>query len=1304
MNLKLPLSILMLLLLLWTKGNAENRYFRHYNNKHGLSHNTVYASIQDRRGFMWFGTEDGLNRFDGHTFKVYRHNSFSDNSIPNDFIISLFEDSENKIWICTNKGVCFYDYRTETFHPFQLIPEQEHIEYFRHVKEDAYKNLWFITHNRIVRYSLIDKSHTVYPANEYFSPRSITITDEGLPLFSDGNTLYEYNKQTDSFTKTTILTPDEITSQTHIDVICQVADAGVFIGTDKMGLKFFNYHSRKVENVIPDTQIRDICSFNKHTYWIASESGVYIYNLLDKSLINLRKSLTNEYALSDNAIYSLTKDNEGGMWAGSFFGGVSYLPKQYTPFDYFIGGKTHLDMPGNAVREICPDQYGMIWFGTEDNGINKYNPKTGEITNYSYNNPQHPLSATNIHGLLAKENRLWVGTYNRGIDVIDLTSGRIIKRYTRASTQKGLESDFIVSFHATRSGELFAGTSLGVSLYDPEKDTFKPWKNIHTLIRQIYEDKTGNIWFATSNGVFHYIRETDEVHHYTNNPQNSQSIASNNTTSVFEDSKGQIWISTVNGLSLFNRKTGSFNQITAENGLPSNIVYRIVEDENGFFWLSTANGLVRFHPETYAMRVFTYTDGLHETQFNYSSSYKTPDGTIYMGTINGMIDFNPSRFKEDTFTPPVFITRVNVPDNKSNQYKSLPAESVETLTLPYNAATFSLSFVALSYTSPEAIRYAYKLENIDKEWIFMNGNKDVTFANLSPGKYVFKVKSTNSSGAWQENEYSLPILITPPFWQTGWAFSLYALLAGLSVFLFYSYKKRRLEEKHRFKRERFEAKKEKELYDAKIQFFTFITHEIRTPLTLIKAPLEKILKSGDGTADTKENLQTIERNTERLLNLSNQLLDFRKTESKGFKLHYTETDVSIWLQTILQPFLPVMKQKGKEFTINGTEKTRYAMIDREAFSKIISNLITNAIKYSDKKIALTIRNNQEEKTFSIDVVNDGLLIPESEREQIFTPFYRLNETIHQEGSGIGLSLAHSLTDFHQGKLTCTQTEDKQNCFTLTLPLLQVQEKTVSPDARESKSPESERPTILVVEDQEEMRMFISKELSSDYSVIEAADGKDALNQLNNHSADLIISDVMMPNMDGFELCNIVKNDINYSHIPFIILTAQHNLQSHLKGLNQGADAYLEKPFSIELLIAQTKNLIKNRILLNKAYKEKPLTEAASLSTSPADDLFLKKLTDCIEENIASEKLGVEMLASELGMSTSGLYRKVKGISGISPVEFIKIARLKKAVRLMKDGETRINEIAFKCGFSSPSYFSTSFLKQYGKSPSEFLRE
>jgi len=963
-------------------------------------------------------------------------------------------------------------------------------------------------------------------------------------------------------------------------------------------------------------------------------------------------------------------------------------------------------MLGNAVREICPDEYGNLWIGTEDNGINQYHLATGEIINYSYRNPLHPLSATNIHGLMPDGDKLWIGTYNKGIDILDIPSGKVVKNYCLSNTNYSLLSDFILCFTKTKSQGILIGTSVGTVRYDSFTDTFHPWKNISGLIKHIHEDQAGNIWVASTEGVFRYVPEEDRVYQYVDDPPKLQSLGSSNITSVFEDSKNRIWVTTVNGISFYDRKTDTFTRIIREDGMPSNIIYRILEDEQNYFWITTANGLVKFNPETYATRTFSFNDGLHEAQFNYSSAYKSPEGVMYMGTINGMISFNPRLFKEDTFVPPVYILPGKI------EGRNL-LHSPGSLELPYNRATFTLSYVALSYTSPNAIRYAYKLEGVDGNWIDMGRNRSVTFANLSPGKYTFKVRSTNSSGIWQNNEESLSIVIIPPFWATGWAFGFYILMLVLLIYLFYNYKKTQLIRKHRINQEIFENKKEKELYDAKIQFFTFITHEIRTPLTLIKAPLEKILRSNDGTPATRRNLEMIEQSTQRLLDLSNQLLDFRKTESQGFKLNFVKTDIVLWLDTTLAQFKPVMEKENKRFILELPAGPFCGYIDRDAFSKIITNLMTNAIKYSSGYISLTLKlTSPDESRFRITVINDGPLIPAEEKEKIFTPFFRAKETEHIQGSGIGLSLAYSLTEFHRGSLVYDYTPDGMNSFTLELPVNQdngfdmpAVDETVPMMIQEERTSEKEdKATVLIVEDQVEMRRFIAAELAEIYQVKEAGNGQEALEILHKENIKLIVSDVMMPVMDGFEFCNEVKNNVRYSHIPFVILTAQHNLQSRLKGLNNGADAYIEKPFSMELLITQISNLLRSRELLSRSYQETPHTPTATLAVSPVDEMFLTKLNEFLEANLNNDSLNVELLATEMNMSTSSLYRKVKGISGVSPVDFIRIARLKKAVQLIHAGETRINEIAFQTGFSSPAYFSTCFQKQYGKSPSEFMKE
>lgn len=1304
------------LLLTQIGGLANDFRFKHYTNKQGLSHNTIYCSLQDKRGFLWFGTDEGLNRFDGHTFKVYRHNPEAEGSIPSDRIINLFEDSKGKLWICTGTTACYYDYEKDKFIPLQLTINNRLFNYAFAIKEDTRQNLWFLHYEGIIKHALNTTESVFYPHEKNFRPIDITFSEKGETLFANPHNLFLYQYDNDKFISYPIISASEKESQTEITSICTLPENDVLIGSNKVGVKLFNRTTRQLETIIPDIHVRMIYPSAENEYWIASESGIFIYNRITRLAVNLRKSLTNEYAIADNAVYSLLKDKEGGMWVGSFFGGINYLPKEYTCFKSYVGGKTHPEMLGNAVREICPDQYGNLWLGTEDNGINKYNLETGEMTNFSGNNTQHPLSATNIHGLLAYKNELWIGTFNKGIDILDISSGKIIKRYTRENTNNALHNDFILCFYPTKEGNMLIGTASGMVIYNPKKETFSSWQNIHSATRQIYEDRSGSIWIVTTDGLYRYTYQNNEITRYTSQPDNPSSLNSNNTTSVFEDSQNRIWVTTVNGFCLFNMHTNTFSRITTENGLPSNITYRILEDKAKNFWISTANGLVRFNPETSAVRVFTHTDGLHETQFNFSSSYKSPQGTMYMGTINGLVSFTPEKFQNDPFSPPIYITDIRLPQKEKEKRTPVinsPAETINNIRLPYNLSTFSIAYTALSFTSPEAIQYAYMLEGSNNNWIQMNHSREVTFANLSPGNYKFKVKSTNSSGIWQENEKVLNIVITPPFWATRWAYAIYLLLTGVLVYLLYAYKKAKLEEKHRISREIFENKKEKELYNAKIQFFTFITHEIRTPLTLIKAPLEKILKSGDGNVSTRENLNLIEKNTGRLLELSNQLLDFRKAESKGFRLNFVKTDLNRLLEAIVQPFLVTLSAQNKVFTLLLPNEHLMGYVDREAFAKITGNLLTNAIKYSDCNITLEAKIAVNDAShFSISVTNDGMLIPDNEKEKIFEPFYRLNHTSNITGSGIGLSLARSLAEFHNGTLSYNQTSNELNQFTLIIPKEQNRFFTAIGDENTFYSaqeesvivPQHNKVTILITEDQPEMRHFIARELAGLYHVLEAGNGKEALDILKKRTVNIIISDVMMPVMDGFAFCNNVKNDINYSHIPFIILTAQHNLQSRLEGLNNGADAYIEKPFSIDLLQAQICNLLKSRELLNKAYLEKPLTSNLTLAASKLDDLFLEKFNTFLENNLSNSMLTVEMLAEEMNMSTSSLYRKVKGISGLSPVDFIKIARLKKAILLMQQGETRMNEISFMVGFSSPAYFSTCFLKQYGTTPSDFMKK
>ena len=610
----------------------------------------------------------------------------------------------------------------------------------------------------------------------------------------------------------------------------------------------------------------------------------------------------------------------------------------------------------------------------------------------------------------------------------------------------------------------------------------------------------------------------------------------------------------------------------------------------------------------------------------------------------------------------------------------------------------------------------YKLDGFDADWLTVGESPIVTYSNLRYGNYTFRVKVSNSDGVWNEEGISLKVHILPPFYLSVWAYIVYALLIiGCSLYTV-MYFKRRSNRKHRRQMEKFEQEKEREVYNAKIDFFTNVAHEIRTPLTLIKGPLENIILKKQVDTETREDLNVMKQNTERLLNLTNQLLDFRKTERQGFRLNFTECNVTEILKETHKRFTSLAKQKGLDFVLQMPEKDFYAHINQEAFTKIISNLLNNGVKYAESyvHISLAVPDTDGGNSFRICTVNDGVIIPDAMKEEIFKPFVRFNEQEDGKvttGTGIGLALSRSLAELHQGTLTMGKGEEN-NTFCMTLPIVQDTTITLTTEVEagtdkineapaEQAVEKDNRPTVLVAEDNPDMLAFVVRQLSKDYTVLTATNGAEALRVLDGNYVNLMISDVVMPVMDGFELCKTIKSDLNYSHIPIILLTAKTNIQSKIEGMELGADAYIEKPFSVEYLQACASNLIQNREKLRQAFAESPFIAANTMALTKADEEFIKKLNEVIRVNYANPEFSMDDMADNLNMSRSNFYRKIKGVLDLSPNEFLRLERLKKAAQLLKEGENRVNEICYMVGFNSPSYFAKCFQKQFGVLPKDF---
>lgn len=1305
----------------------EHYYFKNLSIRNGLSQNTVNAILQDRKGFMWLGTKDGLNRYDGLSFRKFKHDAANPRSIGNSFITSLYEDFNGNIWVGTDAGVYIYYPEKEAFEEFDCQSlEKTRIERsVSMIAGDKQGRVWIAVEAQgMFCYDTRQKLLRNYPLSEISSNIKCFTFDSGgtlwLGFYGDG--LY-YSKD-NLATVHPYGSPEDGKREFEGGVITKIVQGNyncLYIGSVKEGVSELNLTLGQVRNLLAIDEsgesifCRDLLPYSDNELWIGTESGIYIYNLRTAQFIHLRASLYDSYSLSDNAIYALYKDREEGLWIGSYFGGVDYYPRQYTYFAKYYPKNIANSLHGKRVREFCRADDGTLWIGTEDGGLNHFNPKTKEFHFF-----EPSAGFTNIHGLCMDGSHLWVGTFSKGLRVIDTRTGVVLRTYTEGHTPHSLNDNSIFSICRTSAGEIYLGTLFGLLRYNRTQDNFDRIPELNgKFVYDIKEDSYGNLWLATyANGAYCYDVSVRRWKNYVFDAEDEKSLPYDKVLSVFEDSYRQIWLTTQGGgFCLFHPDTETFTRYGLKDGLPNDVVYQIVEDDDRFLWLTTNNGLVRFDPKTMEMKVFSTANGLPTNQFNYRSGFKDEAGNIYLGSINGFVAFDPRTFAENRQVPAVAITdfllfnkEVPVGETDSPLKSSITFSDKVVLTADQNS--FSFRIAALSYQAPRMNKLMYKLEGFDEGWLTIGESPLVTYSNLGYGDYVFKVKASNSDGVWNEQETSLHLSILPPFYLSGWAYCFYVLFfMGCLVCVIFYFKRRNYRKQHR-QMEMLEQEKEREVYHAKIDFFTNVAHEIRTPLTLIKGPLENIILKKEVDSETKEDLYIMKQNTERLLNLTNQLLDFRKTETRGFRLNFTECDVVAVLRETYLRFTSLAKQKGLDFILELPQECFMADVNQEALTKIISNLLNNGVKYASTYLRISLET--DEKVFHIRTFNDGEMIPDTMKEEIFKPFVRLDkEDEVTTGTGIGLALSRSLAELHQGSLMMEKGEEV-NCFCLTLPVNQDSTITLSAEnvsqveenscgwEQEETDTKEKKPMILVVEDNPDMLAFIRKQLTTEYSVLTAMNGIEALAVLDNHYVNLVVSDVMMPQMDGFELCKTIKSDLSYSHIPVVLLTAKTNIQSKIEGLELGADAYIEKPFSVEYLLANISSLIHNREKLRQTFAKSPFVAANTMALTKADEEFIWKLNDIIQANLHNPEFSMEDMADALKMSRSSFYRKIKGVLDLSPNEYLRLERLKQAAQLLKEGKSRVNEICYTVGFNSPSYFSKCFLKQFGVLPKDFI--
>lgn len=1314
---------------------GEHYYLNSLTIRDGLSQNTVYDILQDKAGFMWFGTKDGLNRYDGSSFKIFKYDRTDEYSLGNNYILALYEDVEGNIWVGTDMGLYIYYPERDVFEPFkQLSDEGTTIDNAAAmIVGDKNGDVWITVERQgIFHYNLQTKAlrnHTLKEFPFLTSNVHCVVFDNSETIWIYGNGLF-YSK--DGLKTIHPFVSSDGKKVFEGDPLMKVLPGAYncfYIASVGGGIKEMNLSSGKVRDLLLTDETgeriwcRELMSFSDDELWIGCESGIYIYNLRTDKYVHLKSSMYDPYSLSDNAVYSLCKDCEGGVWIGSYFGGINYYPHSYTCFERYYPKGVNDGLHGKRIREFCQDSQGKLWIGTEDGGLNRFDPVTKE---FKFFTPS--LGFTNVHGLCSVENELWVGTFSKGLKVIDTRTETIVRSYQYDGGPHSLNDNNVFAICRTAAGDIYIGTGCGLMRYNRQTDSFDIIPElVGIFVYDIKEDTSGNLWLATYVcGVFRYDVSKKEWKNYVHNEKDEKSLSNNKVLSVFEDSRRNVWLTTQGrGICLFHPETENFTRYDTGNGLPNDVVYQIAEDEDGVFWLTTNNGLARFDLTSGAVKVYTTANGLPSDQFNYRSSFKDKDGTIYFGSIDGFVAFNPKTFSENKYVPSAVITDFLLfnKEMRAGAENSPLQENItfsDKLLLCAEQNSFSFRLAALGYQAPKMNKLMYKLDGFDSEWLTVGESPLVTYSNLHYGDYTFRVKAGNSDGIWNEEETTLHIRILPPFYLSVWAYVVYALLFLIFFAYLYLYLKQRNNRKQQRQMEKFEQEKEREIYNAKFDFFTNVAHEIRTPLTLIKGPLENIILKKDVDAETREDLNIMEQNTERLLNLTNQLLDFRKTESQGFSLNFTKCNITEVVQKTHLRFTSLAKQKGLDLTLKIPERACYAHVNKEAFTKILSNLLSNAMKYAESYVQIFLETDMavENGIFHIRTVNDGPIVPDTMKEEIFKPFVRFNGEENGKvtsGTGIGLALSRSLAELHRGSLRMVEGEDA-NIFCLTLPLTQDNAITMESGDVSNMEPSAElqakweelkennenRYTVLVVEDNPEMLSFVSRQLSHEYIVLTAVNGEEALRILDENFVNLIVSDVVMPLMDGFELCKTVKSKLDYSHIPIILLTAKTNIQSKVEGLELGADAYIEKPFSPEYLLAAIASLIKNRETLRQTFAKSPFVAANTMALTKADEEFIKRLNEIILSNLHSPEFSMEDMAEMLNMSRSNFYRKIKGVLDLTPNEYLRIERLKRAAQLLKDGENRVNEICYMVGFNSPSYFSKCFLKQFGVLPKDFV--
>ena len=1376
--------VFLLLVFCCCKTIAQHPGFRHISVADGLSQNSVLSITQDVKGFMWYGTRSGLNKYDSRKIIVYKNRPGDTLSLSSDYILSLLSDRQQNLWVGTRKGLNRYDALTDRFNRIALnVTNGKALKnndvHITSLLEDSKGRLWvgtshclLLLSSRLEASSEAQQSFFSFEGYQQFPARGVLCLYEdrsgaiwvgtygGAVKITGSNDNFQTLVLGQKGGNTNGLRDNQVTS------ITQDKQGWMWMGTltgglhrcDNTGNNFSYYtHSDVQPGSLVNNHVRKLVFDNDGQLWIGTQEGISVMDTRSGLFRSYVNDAWDPQSLSQNSVHSFYKDNAGTIWVGTFFGGVNYSTAYNTSFRVFNNRSRSGRLSNNVVSSIIEDNDRQLWIGTEGGGLNCIDAVTQKVTYYQHKPSDAGSVGSNLIKTVYKDKQglLWIGTHGGGLNLFENNSRRFTRYLYRENDPETQGAEITALLEDSR-GLFWIGTDAsGLKLFRKNGKELIPYTGAPQVIKAIgnrsvlsfLEALSGEVWIGTSNGLFRIdgsVAENNKVNSGGVEAlrlqllENKSSSYPYHVNSLTRDRQGNVWVGTYyNGVSVYNNAGKKIASYTQEDGLPDNNILGILEDEaTHSFWISTANGLARFSPANKRFTVYTEADGIAGNVFNNNAYYKNSNGMFFFGGFNGLSAFYPGQIKENTLTPPVVITDLKlfnkpVVAGDGSRVLSRAIGYSTGIKLKHDQNVFSIDFAILNYIKPEKNRYAWRLEGFDQGWNYST-IPTASYTNIPPGDYHFLVKGANNDGTWSK-VVRFQVSVLPPFWRTWWAYSFYILLVFTLAFFI-----------TRFFFLRALLQRNQELTQLKLNFFTNISHEIRTHLSLIIGPAERMLLNNNNN-ENEQQLRTIKNNSESLLQLVNELMDFRKAETGHLSLHVSSWNLVAFLSSISESFheLSVSRNIRLDF-ISATQDTE-VWFDKEQLKKVFYNLLSNAFKFTADGGYISIVIEEKKNTVDIKVTDNGKGISKENIDKLFDNYFQEDDTGKQNtGYGIGLALSKSIVEMHRGQLHVSSEQfnvtEHYTCFTVSLlkssdhfkaeqivvqtagvsapePVIAGAAAMHTSSALDTGMDSTPTATILLVEDNPSIRGFIKEALQDRYHILESSNGVEGLAAATVHIPDLIISDVMMPEMDGFSFCSKVKTDARTNHIPVILLTAKTAVAHQVSGLETGADIYLTKPFSIQVLELQIRNLLASRELLWQRFRQELQLLPGSASVTkdkmelareeepalhPLDAAFIADIKQMVEEHMEDPDFGIALLAKKAAMSQPVLFKKIKAITGMTANDFVKSLRLKRATELLRENRYTVYEVSYMVGYENSKYFSREFKKQFGKTPTEWM--